>query len=723
MMIVNLNNINSHTHTHRIYQLILSFILSLLINQQLYATPVNPQPGENLWHLTAGIGTELDELALNQASCCVETFTAFVPIFQEELTIESKIDQCCTTLNSKIDSLTQTVITDFAGTFTALAAIMCSTSTIACTARTVVSGTTTLSIGGSYCLSGDISANVFISGSGIVFDLNEHTISGIFEILGTAQDISILNGQINAPAAVANTDPFAFTIDSGAQNINVNSVTIVCANTTNASINGRSALSNAGKNVTIKNCLMQAGNGGFGPGGNNMAPITGGTGGSGGIGLNNSAENLIVMNSTIIGGNGGIGNAGANGISSNFRTLGGNGGNGGAGGVGLNNTGNVVSITKCKIFAGSGNSGGMGGNGNSFQGRFFQSGPGGIGGFGGQGANGLYNNGAELIVIDSIITAGTGAAGGTGGQGGNSFMSTPGGNGGNGGNGGSGGTGINNDTSSLNSQFIKSIIEAGLAGNGGGAGGGNSTMTFRQFSGDGGLGGAGGVGASNQGTLNMFTNCEIFGGAGGSGGSGAKGLNQATTMPAGNGGNGGNGGDGIDYSGSKSFIINCIIQGKIGGSGGDGGDNTLPNSTAGNGGNGGNGGRGVYFIAGNIYSLTKSNIKQTGNVGQGGAGGQIVGGQMGTQGSPGTNGAGGAGILISSSSLHTEIGNCIISNTGNGGFAINDSSTPGSSTIYTNFAYNIAVLNPYVIATGNAIDAPSGTAFGTGTDRLSNVYK
>jgi parallel beta-helix repeat protein len=118
----------------------------ILFSAHSVSQPINPQPGENIWHLIAGVGTEVDLLAFNQTACCVGTFTTLNllqsaieniacsgscnfsgtytvldAINSEVITIQSSIDMCCFDLNSKIEALT--AIADFGGTFTTLADI------------------------------------------------------------------------------------------------------------------------------------------------------------------------------------------------------------------------------------------------------------------------------------------------------------------------------------------------------------------------------------------------------------------------------------------------------------------------------------------------------------------------------------------------------------------------------------------------------------------------
>ncbi|MDR3549866.1 MAG: right-handed parallel beta-helix repeat-containing protein [Candidatus Babeliales bacterium] len=66
--------------------------------------------------LLQNVDSELDVLITNVNTGFVGTYTAIVGL-------QSDLDVCCLTLNSKVDVLSNTVLADFAGTFTAIAAI------------------------------------------------------------------------------------------------------------------------------------------------------------------------------------------------------------------------------------------------------------------------------------------------------------------------------------------------------------------------------------------------------------------------------------------------------------------------------------------------------------------------------------------------------------------------------------------------------------------------
>lgn len=180
------------------------FFISILFSwlQRADGQPINPQPGENIWHLTAAIGTEIDNLAIAQTSCCVGTFTILNAVLGQEVTTQSKIDVCCATLNSKIDSLADIVVNDFAGTFTTLEGAS------AC-APTPIYGVTTISVSGSYCLARNFFASsgdaIMISANDVFLDLNNKTISGVganngVHIMPGVSRVTIKNGQLYSMA-------------------------------------------------------------------------------------------------------------------------------------------------------------------------------------------------------------------------------------------------------------------------------------------------------------------------------------------------------------------------------------------------------------------------------------------------------------------------------------------------------------------------------------------
>jgi len=183
---------------------------------------------------------------------------------------------------------------------------------------------------------------------------------------------------------------------------------------------------------------------------------------------------------------------------------------------------------------------------------------------------------------------------------------------------------------------------------------------INNFSGAGGAGGIGGIGINNSGSSVCIQECKVTTGAGGTGGIGSSGT----------GGTGGIGGTGINNSGSSVCIQECKVTT---GAGGDG-----PTLGVG-GGDGGAGGDGI--VTSGLDILVRDNvIKKTG------AGGAAPGGSAGTD-----------------------------------GRAIFDTST--DSVIAGNMALDIPSSPQYVIAAGNAVDDPGGTALAAATTVFENVFQ
>jgi len=721
-----------------LYGVIVSSFFNISINAL-----VNPQPGENLWHIAAAIGTELDQLAVSSSQCCAGTFTTIEGlqntlsskidlccftlnskidaltgdivsdfsgtftvlqlIDNDVLTASSKIDLCCATLNSKIDSLAGIVVTDFAGTFTSIAAIQCSGGggSSPC-APTPLSQSSSLIINasGNYCLSQDITGNISITASDVTIDLNNRSLFGTIDVATGLTNINIQNGYVAPNSDITDATHAAIKINSGAD-IKINQCFILCA-MNNFGVNGRGGIDNAASNVIIEDCLIQAG-----VGGSSLS-----TAGSGGIGINNTGNFVKITESTIRGGNGGKGADGAA-PPSNSGQNGNPGGNAGSGGIGINNFGSNVCIIDCKIQSGFGNSGG---NGSSGADNINNAGNGASAGSGGNGGQAVYTNNANVLIIENQIVAGIGGAGGKGGNGG---FAAIGGAGGNAGNGGAGGIGIFLDTNSSSAQIIRSKI---LAANGGLAGDGGDSEPNSSVNGTAGIGGNGGDGGKailNKGLNTQILKSTAIAGRAGDGGFG--GAAPGSDSFANKGGNGGLGGDSINIdsiniAADQSLIFECSIQGKNGGNGGRGGAGE--SNPAGDGGNGGNGGAGIFCVNGNLIKIRNCSIDQSGAGGTFGPAGIDEGG------GPGNNGSAGNaldGINISATCNNTEINDCSISNCA--AFAIND--LAGSSTIYGNFAYDNTSFPAYSLGASAAVDATGGTAFapGAGTSKLQNIRK
>lgn len=300
--------------------------------------------------------------------------------------------------------------------------------------------------------------------------------------------------------------------------------------------------------VTLRDCVITAGNGAPGVNGSNGGNGSpGGSGGTGGPGYDDCLQNDDGTRgyggsggSSPVGRNGGMGGTGghrdfykgqrgATGV-----IIGGGGGTGGAGGTyGDDDGGNGNAGTP-----GSGGANGSGGSIGSVKNNLWVSSPGSNGAAGGDGNGGGGGGGGGNDYMDSCRYKGNGGGGGGGGG-----AKGTGGNGGTGG-GGSFGLFMNESNVTVENCIITS-------GNGGVAGSGGT-------GGSGGSGGPGGLG----GTAHTSDDRAGRGGNGGAGGIG------------GSGGHGGGGAGGPSYSIYKNGLISIIdINGTtlIYGSGGPGG--------------------------------------------------------------------------------------------------------------------------------------------------------
>ena len=174
-----------------------TFFLILFMSSPLFCTLVNPMPGENLWHLTAAIGTVVDELALEQVSCCSKI----------DRLIERTTDQC-----------------DLANTFSAIAATIQSKIDECCACNhTPIFQATTITASGTYCLANNISGRIVISADQTVVDLNQHTITNngsiAITISSNVDGITIQNGYINSATT-------GISASSGNSGIIVNNVSM-----------------------------------------------------------------------------------------------------------------------------------------------------------------------------------------------------------------------------------------------------------------------------------------------------------------------------------------------------------------------------------------------------------------------------------------------------------------------------------------------------------------
>src|ERR1700722_4864221 len=171
-------------------------ILNMFCGNSLLQCSVNPQSGQNLWHLEASIETAVDELLIAQDACCVTTFSALNEILVEQTTISSQLDEIIFNVGA------------------------CSSTPI-----TISGNGTTISTAGTYCLTADVplysSANtITFATNNIIFDLNDHLITGqdssVSDIVinSGVNNINIANGRVSNTIMMANSSASNITINS-----------------------------------------------------------------------------------------------------------------------------------------------------------------------------------------------------------------------------------------------------------------------------------------------------------------------------------------------------------------------------------------------------------------------------------------------------------------------------------------------------------------------------
>jgi parallel beta-helix repeat protein len=196
-------------------------------------------------------------------------------------------------LDSKIDSLTNLVNTDFAGTFTVLATISGGSCDLSgtytslsalglCNAipLTVPITGTTIAAAGVYCLTNDVNIGtntILISASDVVLDLNQRTISGsttqLIQISNGSNYCTIQNGTLKGNAgftvgvSTSGTNTFLTLRDLVFTATNAMSFTTLqnshFENIYSAST-GSGIVISSGNNLTFNNCEMSGANTGFG---------------------------------------------------------------------------------------------------------------------------------------------------------------------------------------------------------------------------------------------------------------------------------------------------------------------------------------------------------------------------------------------------------------------------------------------------------------------------
>ncbi len=216
----------------------------------------------------------------------------------------------------------------------------------ALTAANISGGTISITASGNYCLETDLTTDITITASCVSLELNNRCLTGKITISGNT-DIEVKNGFVKPPAPSVGV-PAGITVAASATHVTIEDVTVECADTSGAVVDGRSGISVAGNDVQVLNCTVTSGS----------ADISIGSGAAGGDGIviADDANRALVKGCVILA----TGNGGAN--SS------GDGGRAGHGiAVGVTGIPAFTEISECIVFStgtgGDGNGGGNGGDG------------------------------------------------------------------------------------------------------------------------------------------------------------------------------------------------------------------------------------------------------------------------------------------------------------------------------------------------------------------------
>src|SRR3990167_7098734 len=127
------------------------------------------------------------------------------------------------------------------------------------TAADIIAGTITLGTPGNYCLSTDLTANIFITADCVTLDLNHRCLIGTVTV--SSDDALIQSGNIT-PAAPTSTPSTAVSITSTSDRARLYDVLIMCTHTATADVGGRSGISIGGNDTQLLSCTIYGGNAG-----------------------------------------------------------------------------------------------------------------------------------------------------------------------------------------------------------------------------------------------------------------------------------------------------------------------------------------------------------------------------------------------------------------------------------------------------------------------------
>ena len=158
-------------------------------------------------------------------------------------------------------------------------------------------GTITLSIFGNYCLASNLTADILITSSCVMLDLNSRCLQGT--IVVNAPNALITNGSVQPPAAPDSTTAQNFpgiAINSNGNYTTLKNVFVQCTASSADGVDGRRGIISLAPNTQITDCQISSGDG---------APSAVTNAGNGGTALLAQEGNLFIQGCTITSGKGG----------------------------------------------------------------------------------------------------------------------------------------------------------------------------------------------------------------------------------------------------------------------------------------------------------------------------------------------------------------------------------------------------------------------------------
>ncbi len=209
-------------------------LFSMLICFNIGALVGPVVPGQSLWCINKRIASEVDHIDIQLATCCAQLNSKLDTLSQtvslNDRLILSDIDSCCALLSSKIDKIAINVSgIDQVITHVDAVASCCDqlnsqldvveSKIDGLCHSTMITGPTTITQEGAYCLGNTINGAITIAASNVELDLSNRRVTQGITVNSTIDQVTIRNGVVEG---VAN----AISVGSEASNITIEDVTV-----------------------------------------------------------------------------------------------------------------------------------------------------------------------------------------------------------------------------------------------------------------------------------------------------------------------------------------------------------------------------------------------------------------------------------------------------------------------------------------------------------------